>query len=97
MFSPRWKKEAKLLHKGSRKFLNYKRDLLEEAAAVRQAGQIVVDRIMQQALAKGFAQPLGIYDDITQARARRNVDLGGINLAFIFLSQHVFIGIDSCL
>ncbi|MBJ06452.1 MAG: signal peptidase I [Verrucomicrobiaceae bacterium] len=30
MFSPRWKKEAKLLHKGSRKFLNYKRDLLEE-------------------------------------------------------------------
>ena len=31
MFSPRWKKEAKLLYKGARKFLNYKRDLLEEA------------------------------------------------------------------
>ncbi len=30
MFSPRWKKEAKLLYKGARKFLNYKRDLLEE-------------------------------------------------------------------
>ena len=30
MFSPRWKKEARLLYKGARKFLNYKRDLLEE-------------------------------------------------------------------
>ena len=29
MFAPRWKKESKLLHKGARKFLNYKRDLLE--------------------------------------------------------------------
>ena len=28
MFAPRWKKESKLLHKGARKFLNYKRDLL---------------------------------------------------------------------
>ncbi len=30
MFAPRWKKEARLLYKGARKFLNYKRDLLEE-------------------------------------------------------------------
>ncbi len=30
MFSPRWKKDAKLLSKGARKFLHYKRDLLEE-------------------------------------------------------------------
>jgi signal peptidase I len=30
MFSPRWKKEAKLLYKGAKKFLNYKRDLLED-------------------------------------------------------------------
>ena len=30
MFSPRWKKEAKLLSKGARKFLHYKRDLLAE-------------------------------------------------------------------
>jgi len=30
MFAPRWKKEARLLHKGARKFLNYKRDLLEQ-------------------------------------------------------------------
>ena len=30
MFSPRWKKEAKLLYKGSKKFLNYKRDLLDD-------------------------------------------------------------------
>ena len=30
MFAPRWKKEARLLHKGARKFLNYKRDLLED-------------------------------------------------------------------
>ncbi len=30
MFSARWKKEAKLLCKGARKFLNYKRDLLTE-------------------------------------------------------------------
>ena len=30
MFTPRWKKESKLLYKGARKFLNYKRDLLEE-------------------------------------------------------------------
>ena len=30
MFAPRWKKEAKLLYKGAKKFLNYKRDLLEE-------------------------------------------------------------------
>ena len=30
MFAPRWKKEAKLLHKGAKKFLNYKRDLLED-------------------------------------------------------------------
>ena len=30
MFAPRWKKEARLLHKGAKKFLNYKRDLLEE-------------------------------------------------------------------
>ncbi|MCH2064323.1 MAG: signal peptidase I [Roseibacillus sp.] len=30
MFAPRWKKESKLLYKGARKFLNYKRDLLEE-------------------------------------------------------------------
>ena len=29
MFAPRWKKESKLLHKGARKFLNYKRDLLD--------------------------------------------------------------------
>ena len=29
MFSSRWKKESKLLHKGARKFLNYKRDLLD--------------------------------------------------------------------
>ena len=27
---PRWKKEAKLLHKGSKKFIHYKRDLLPE-------------------------------------------------------------------
>lgn len=30
MFTPRWKKEAKLLYKGAKKFLNYKRDLLAE-------------------------------------------------------------------
>jgi len=30
MFKPKWKKEAKLLQKGAAKFLNYKRDLLEE-------------------------------------------------------------------
>lgn len=29
MFTPKWKKEAKLLYKGSRKFVNYKRDLME--------------------------------------------------------------------
>lgn len=29
MFTPRWKKEAKLLYKGAKKFLNYKHDLLE--------------------------------------------------------------------
>ena len=30
MFSPRWKKESRLLYKGAKKFLNYKRDLLTE-------------------------------------------------------------------
>lgn len=30
MFTPKWKKEAKLLHKGAKKFLHYKRDLLKE-------------------------------------------------------------------
>lgn len=30
MFSPRWKKDAKLLSKGARKFLHYKRDLLDQ-------------------------------------------------------------------
>ncbi len=30
MFTPKWKKHAKLLYKGSQKFLNYKRDLLSE-------------------------------------------------------------------
>ena len=30
MFSPKWKKEAKLLDKAAKKFLNYKRDLLTE-------------------------------------------------------------------
>ena len=30
MFSPRWKKDAKLLSKGARKFLQYKRDLLDQ-------------------------------------------------------------------
>lgn len=30
MFAPKWKKEAKLLSKGAKKFLNYKRDLLPE-------------------------------------------------------------------
>lgn len=30
MFAPRWKKEAKLLYKGANKFLNYKRDLLDD-------------------------------------------------------------------
>ncbi|WP_226895525.1 signal peptidase I [Luteolibacter marinus] len=30
MFTPKWKKEAKLLHKGAKKFLHYKRDLLPE-------------------------------------------------------------------
>ncbi|NWK54854.1 signal peptidase I [Verrucomicrobiaceae bacterium N1E253] len=30
MFAPKWKKEAKLLDKAAKKFLNYKRDLLEE-------------------------------------------------------------------
>ncbi len=29
MFSPKWKKEAQLLHKGAKKFLHYKRDLLK--------------------------------------------------------------------
>jgi signal peptidase I len=29
MFTPKWKKEAKLLHKGAKKFLHYKRDLLK--------------------------------------------------------------------
>lgn len=29
MFTPKWKKEAKLLHKGALKFLHYKRDLLK--------------------------------------------------------------------
>lgn len=29
MFKPKWKKQALLLHKGSMKFLNYKRDLME--------------------------------------------------------------------
>ena len=29
MFAPKWKKEAKLLDKAAKKFLNYKRDLLE--------------------------------------------------------------------
>ncbi len=29
MFAPKWKKEAKLLHKGALKFLHYKRDLLK--------------------------------------------------------------------
>ncbi len=28
-FTPKWKKEAKLLHKGAKKFLHYKRDLLK--------------------------------------------------------------------
>ena len=30
MLSPRWKKDARLLSKGARKFLNYKRDLMGE-------------------------------------------------------------------
>ncbi|QJE96897.1 signal peptidase I [Luteolibacter luteus] len=30
MFAPKWKKEAKLLYKGAKKFLHYKRDLLKE-------------------------------------------------------------------
>ncbi|MGJ8677913.1 MAG: S26 family signal peptidase [Akkermansiaceae bacterium] len=30
MFAPKWKKEAKLLEKAAKKFLNYKRDLLKE-------------------------------------------------------------------
>ena len=30
MFKPRWKKEALLLLKAAKKFLNYKRDLLAE-------------------------------------------------------------------
>lgn len=30
MFAPRWKKESRLLYKGAKKFLNYKRDLLTE-------------------------------------------------------------------
>jgi len=30
MFAPKWKKEAKLLDKAAKKFLNYKRDLLNE-------------------------------------------------------------------
>jgi len=30
MFAPKWKKEAKLLDKAAKKFLNYKRDLLED-------------------------------------------------------------------
>ncbi len=35
MFSPRWKKDAQLLYKGARKFLNYKRDLLTEETITR--------------------------------------------------------------
>ena len=30
MFAPRWKKEAKLLNKAAKKFLHYKRDLLDD-------------------------------------------------------------------
>ena len=39
MFSPRWKKEARLLSKGARKFLNYKRDLLtaEKVSLIEEA------------------------------------------------------------
>lgn len=29
MFAPKWKKEAKLLYKGAKKFVNYKRDILD--------------------------------------------------------------------
>lgn len=36
MFAPKWKKEAKLLDKAAKKFLNYKRDLLDE----KQIGEI---------------------------------------------------------
>ena len=31
MFAPKWKKEAKLLDKAAKKFLNYKRDLLDDS------------------------------------------------------------------
>ena len=30
MFAPKWKKEAKLLYKGAKKFIHYKRDILKE-------------------------------------------------------------------
>ena len=30
MFTPKWKKEAKHLYKGAKKFINYKRDLLAQ-------------------------------------------------------------------
>lgn len=30
MFAPKWKKEAKLLYKGAKKYIHYKRDLLKE-------------------------------------------------------------------
>ncbi len=40
MFAPKWKKEAKLLNKAAKKFLNYKRDLLSE----KQIAEIVSRR-----------------------------------------------------
>ncbi len=61
MFSPKWKKEAQLLHKGAKKFLHYKRDLLKPdrideiesrradlAAAIKAGDRAKVDEASKQ-------------------------------------------------
>lgn len=61
MFSPKWKKEAQLLHKGAKKFLHYKRDLLKPdrideiesrradlAAAIKSGDRAKVDEASKQ-------------------------------------------------
>lgn len=59
MFTPKWKKEAKHLYKGSKKFIHYKRDLLDEDRIAEIESRRVDLRKAWKAGQKGEAKEAG--------------------------------------
>ena len=71
-FSPKWKKEARLLLKGGRKFLNYKRDLLKKNVKAARDDQEKASEQFKDALTK--LKEIYAFDGGELERAYRQLD-----------------------